>query len=198
MGGVVLTIFLVAIILLLIGIPGHREPGFVDPANSWDHMPLAVGCATYAPTGPDDYPCEQVEAVIDRINDRVDLPGGVFRYSGHGADAEEQDVLVVIGVPADASSHWAYSHGYAELTGTGTTYEMCLAQTSNTGTDEMLFQVLHHELGCHCLGLEHDDHQASICRDPDLYPLGPTPDRQFPPRLTGFDVELLRGKYGGS
>jgi hypothetical protein len=203
MGAIVSTIFLVAGVLLLIGIPGHTEPGFVNPDNKWDHVPLRIGCASYAPVEVDDWrdhPCEQVQAVVNRVNERVTdrdhLPNGIFIYSGHGADPDDQDILVVVGTPHDASSHWAESNGYAELVGQGTTYNMCLAQTSNTGTNEMLFQVLHHELACHCLGLAHDDHQASICRDPDLYPLEPIPDGQFPLRLTDFDVELLRGKYG--
>lgn len=184
MAVVVAAIFVAAAVLLVVGITTHDEPGFASD-NRWDHVPLIVACAGY---GNDRQPdCEQASRVTIQVNRRVGFE--LFRYVDTGPD--DADVLVVIGVPSDASSHWSEAGGFAEVTGTSPTYELCFVQTSNTGSVEMLYLTLHHEIGCHCTGLAHDDFDSSICRPVQR----PTPDGAFPPRLTDHDVELLRERY---
>lgn len=158
------------------------DEGFVDSENAWDHTPLTVGCTNYA-GGMDD--CEHVSRTAIVINERLGFE--MFRY--HGADSTA-DVLVVLGVPSSGDERWE-AGGYAELLGQGRTYNLCLVETSNTGTVELMQLTLHHEMGCHCLGLEHDESETSICRPVQTE----TPMGAFPPHLSDHDRALLRGKY---
>ncbi|HEY5658859.1 MAG TPA: hypothetical protein VIY27_13800 [Myxococcota bacterium] len=178
---VVAAIFVVAGVLVVVGITTHEEPGLTNPDNAWDHTELTVGCRQYA-TGTVEE-CDAVRSAVSTINNRLGFP--MMRY----VDATATDIEVTLGVPSDGSL--SEPGGDATLTGSGTTYEHCRVRTSNTGTSELLHLTLYHELACHCLGLAHDDFDSSICRAEQ----SSTPMGQFPPRLTDFDRGLLRERY---
>ena len=186
MFGVIVAIFIAAGVLVIVGVVTHTEPGFVSPENAWDQdtidalAGLTVGCSNYA-GGLEG--CDVADDATETVNDRLGF--SMFRYMGTFPDAEVQ---IVIGVPSEQG--WMDPGGHTTLTGTGTTYEHCEVVTSNTGTAELLFLTLYHELG-HCLGLAHDDYEQSIMRPTQTS----TPDRTIPPWISDFDRGLLRDKY---
>jgi len=102
---------------------------------------------------------------------------------------DEADVAVTVGAASEPG--WAEPGGYTVLSGIVDTYQHCEVTTSNTGTEELLYLVSYHEIGCHCLGLAHDDFDSSICRPVQH----PTPAGSFPPSLADSDRELLIKKY---
>lgn len=174
-------IFVAAIVFLIIGISTHDEPVFMHEGKSWESMPLTVACAGYVDSRDDD--CEMVEDVIDRINGRLGFRAYVLTDTG------SPRVTITIGVPAEQG--WMDPGGDAELSFAGEHFTSCAVRTSNTGTNEMLFLTLHHELG-HCLDLAHDDYEQSIMRPVQR----PTPDRTIPPWISDMDRAALRGLYG--
>lgn len=177
------------IVGVIYGISTHTEPGFTNRGNSWNHVPLRVSCAGFVADRQDD--CDLALQATARINERLGFE--MFRYLENldpiVADPNA-DVRILIGTPAIVGDT-THPNGRTELRGRGTIYDGCEVRTSNTGTDEMLFLVLYHELGCHCLGLAHDDSEQSICRPVQSH----TPDGVIPPWISDFDRELLRGKY---
>jgi len=184
---VLVVLFVTAGVLVIVGVTTHTEPGFVAPQNSWDHIGLTVGCRVYPDVDPEDPECGAVQHAVGVINSRLGFT--MMRYVTEATAAA--DVTVTLGVPQDATGQTQHAGGFTVLEGSGTTYTHCEVTTTNTGTSEMRGLVLEHELGCHCLGLEHDDYESSICRAVQ----SSTPDRAFPPRLSDFDRTLLRGKY---
>lgn len=170
------VLFLVAAVLLSIGVCTHSEPTFAVPLNSWGHVPLTVRCA-------DDPSCDIARTQVDKVNGRLGFD--MLAY----VDTPAADIDITINVPASASE-WVDRGGNFTLTGSDTTYHRCTVVTSNTGTDELLAMVLHHELG-HCLGLAHDDFTASI-----MYPeQSAVASGQYPPRMTDADRDALRERY---
>jgi hypothetical protein len=167
-----------AIVLIAIGVTTGTEAGLLSPENRWDHTPLTVGCEGY-PSGREG--CDTAVDAVDAINGRLGFE--MLRVQEGGAT----DITVTVGVPAEQGG------GHATATGRSHRYAHCDVTTGNTGTTELLYLTLYHELGCHCLGLAHDDYESSICFEGTRRP---TPDRAFHPKLSDFDRELLRGRYG--
>ncbi len=176
---VLVALAVAAAIALVVGVATHDEPGLADGVEPWarDRVPLQVCAESYLDTSEDALEAvEDVAAVVDDVNARLGFT--VFEVA-----ASDCDVGVIVGVPAEPG--WMDPGGDARLEP-----GFCAVRTSNTGTVEMLALVLEHELG-HCLGLGHDDYPASI-----MYPVAsPTPDGQFPPRISDHDRALLRQLY---
>ena len=176
----VAVIFVTALVLVIVGVATHEEPGLMNPSLRWSHMPLSIGCEGYVPSREDD--CEVAVRTVATINRRLGFTA--FRFD----DSDRHDVTITIGVPAEQG--WMDPGGDAELSNVDGGYVECRVRTANTGTTEMLSLVLHHELG-HCLGLDHDDYEQSIMRPIQT----PTPDRTIPPWISDYDRGLLRDLY---
>jgi len=170
-----------ALVGVILGVTTHKEPVFMHPGKSWDSTPLGVACTGYVESRESD--CEVVEGVIDRINTRLGFRA--YRLS----DGVDPSVTITIGVPSEQG--WIDPGGDAELSWQGDRFLSCRVRTSNTGTSELLFLTLHHELG-HCLDLAHDDYEQSIMRPVQR----PTPDQTMPPWISDADRAALRGLYG--
>jgi len=176
------AILVVATILLVVGISNHKEAGFVEATNSWDHIPVTVHCTE---TIGNEGGCETTHRSVTAINSRLGFP--MLRWLDDTVD--EADVSVTVGVASEPG--WVEPGGYTVLSGLVDTYQHCEVTTSNTGTEELLYLVSYHEIGCHCLGLAHDNFDSSICRPVQH----PTPSGSFPPSLTDSDREILIQKY---
>jgi hypothetical protein len=188
-GVAVLTLFV--IILLPVAILTHHEAGFADAhtpisegflAPDYPHLPIGVCVASYAAavaTAEDERAVREAAGITnDRVGFALFDVGNTATYT-HGCS-----IIVTIGVPQD-SAHWRDPGGGAARCSDG-----CCIETSNTGTSELTSLALQHELG-HCLGLAHDDYPMSI-----MYPeQHPTPDGQFPPRISDSDRSLLISHY---
>lgn len=183
----VAILFVVAGVLVIVGVVTHTEAGLLEGVPQWDRadFPLKVSAESYAAGGAltSDHR-GSVDHVIGLVNGRLDFD--VFRWA---EDGEDPDVAITIGVPFD--SDWDHPGGHSEIAHHGPRADLCNVETSNTGTGELLGLTLHHELG-HCLGLAHDDFEISIMRPEQ----SPTPDRTIPPWITDSDRGLLRDLYG--
>lgn len=184
------VLFAVVIVLLVIGITTHTEPGLQPDVPRWSRgdFPLSV-CAAHddePDAGEHNDRLASLTYAIETINSRLGF--GVFRFTVEG----ECQVHFLFNVPYEAGE-WDGPGGDSEIVHSGGRATLCRVETSNVA-GELLTLTVEHELG-HCLGLAHDDFASSIMRDPDLYPMESTPDRQFPPRITDFDRNLLRGMY---
>ncbi len=179
-----LIVFSVLIVAgIAYGVLTHDEAGFRSDKR-WSAMPLRVACEGYVPARSED--CSVVRSVIETINTRL----GFQAYdTSRPIDGSNHDVAITIGVPAELG--WMEPGGMYELRWIGDYYAVCDVRTANTGTREMLFLTLYHELGCHCLGLAHDGFKSSICRREQ----SPTPDMTHPPRITDHDRDILRELY---
>lgn len=191
-GGILLV---VAIVMLVIAITQDDDPGFVNPDNRWAYVPISVRCENYDGSAAR---CERVVEAIDAINDRVGVELFLYQELAPAADPGSADIDVTIGVPqsvVESNGHDVsprHRGGFSVLTGENQIYTHCGVQTSNSGNDEMAFLVLYHELGCHCLGLAHDESDESICR-PVQRPSESLAGRAW---LNDHDRQLLRDKYG--
>jgi hypothetical protein len=195
------VIFVVALVGVIVGVTTHEEAGF-DPtmtfladgvARGGVRVPISTCVSSYnsehggeggvwTPTMDD---LEAVSEAADAINSRVNfelLHVGPINQIGNIQPVNCR-ILVNVGVPQDVERDegggWAYRCG-----------DSCCVDTTNTGTSELTHLVIQHELG-HCLGLAHDDFDSSIMRPTQRR----TPDRQFPPRITDHDRDLLREAY---
>lgn len=204
--GIVL-LFAVAGTLVIVGIANHEEPGLMGicweddgsvsyevdgsdecPEMIWNHAPpFVVTAVTDNPHASD--PRAATRGVVETINHRL---GFELLQFDSGECGENVDICVTTGV--------AHEPGFMDTSGSAAHFAVdvdgelpvlhCEARTSNTGTRELLGLVLQHEL-LHCMGLAHDDFDSSIMRETQRS----TPDREFPPRITDSDRDLLRSMY---
>lgn len=178
---------LLAIIGVIVGLLTHDEPGFIDAAYTWDHMPLEVYCTGYVEA--DDEACDIAEDVVGVINHR--LGRQLLLWTDHASSA---DIVVTMRAPVEVGEEERdIPGGHYRLTKNTQQYTHCEVQTMNVsgGAGNLEWLVLYHEIGCHCLGLAHDDYEQSIC-----YPVQTaTPARTIPAWISDSDRELLRDKY---
>jgi hypothetical protein len=184
MVGIAIGLTVVVIALIIYGVATHEEAGLMEHAPRWGtgDFPLSVCSRAYSDTPVDNRDAiEAVSNALDVVNDRLDFI--VFLPTGNA----ECDVSITMGVPTEPG--WMDPGGDAALllADTGPT---CVVRTANIH-GEVEHLVLQHELG-HCLGLAHDDFETSIMRPAQSM----TPDRQFPPRITDSDRDLLYELYG--
>lgn len=175
----------VSIAGVIYGVVTHTEPGLANPDRRWDHTPLTVSCHNYI---SGDEGCDAVFAAIDTVNARLGFQM-LARTDGSA------DVVWTARAPVTVGDETCGHPGECfVLTGTGSTYTHCEAQSMNVaGGGDLELLVAYHGFG-HCLGLAHDDFEQSIMRPVQR----PTPDRTIPPWISDFDRELLRGIYGGT
>lgn len=209
MVGVFGAVFVTAVVLVIIGVATHEEPGLMGgcwgdrkihtyeiggaekcPPIEWKKsaFPLRTAVRTENPHPPDD-PEDAVAAVISKINRRLGFKAFELDRSAQGICYEGHAVCVEIGVAHEPM--WMDTAGDASFWTSEDFGMVCEARTSNTGTAEMLHLVLEHELG-HCLGLAHDGYRQSIMFGGGLKS---TPDGQLPPWISDDDRRLLRSKY---
>lgn len=162
--------------LLVYGLYTYDEPGFTDPAASWSKTPLLI-CIEQ---GDKDL----VFTVIASTNTQLGFDALIV----NPRPEDTCDITVRMGVAVEVSVDEA--GGRYVLERHGDTYTHCAVETANTGTTELELLVLEHEMG-HCLGLAHDDFDASIMRPVQK----PRADGAFPAQFTAWDRELLREKY---
>jgi len=143
--------------------------------------PLAVCSSAYI--GDSAGARKMTSDAIGTINQRL----GFKLYTAADVDC---DVTVVVGAPVDVGTPWSDPGGHADYDPSVTSGVRCRVVTANTGTDELLFYTLEHELG-HCVGLAHDDWDGSIMRRVQRS----RTDGEFPPWISDHDRALLRETY---
>jgi hypothetical protein len=187
---VFLVIAIAAIVGIIFGVTGHREPAFMPegPLFISPRMhPPDVCVRTYSMTLDDGGPMALAsdrnfaDGVVVGINRRLGFE--MYRMS----DSLACDVIVTFGVPAQQG--WQDPGGSATL---NHGQETCDVDISNVPTDELRWNVLEHELG-HCMGLAHDEEETSIMRRVQR----PVAEGEYPPRISDSDRDTLRHVYGG-
>lgn len=199
---VLALLFVAAGVLVIVGVATHEEAGLLGwcdetyaeeatqacPAPVWNHTPISITAMSDNPHPPME-PEEATRSVVDTINTRLGFE--LLRYDpdpGHCMEAHS--ICVRIGEPRE--DEWMDTAGDARHHFDGPALHLyCDVRTSNTGTSELLLLVLQHEV-LHCIGLAHDDFEASIMRRSQTS----TPDGEFPPRITDHDRALLRARFG--
>lgn len=170
--------------LLALLLVGCAEPGFMTSRPHWSRseVPLSVCASAYV--GDSVGAQKMVRDVIGTINERLSFK--LYTYAE--ATALECDVIAIVGAPVEA--HWRDPGGDASFDPRAVAGTRCLVTTANTGTDELLFYTLEHELG-HCAGLDHDDWDGSIMRRVQR----PAEPMEWPPWIDDHDRALLRETY---
>lgn len=130
-----------------------------------------------------------VAGVVNLINKRVGFSLYVM------SEQPECDVDMTIGVPVDVIADvpegaWVDPGGYAIIHYDRVDGTRCEVGTSNTGTTDLLFFTVEHELG-HCLGLTHDDWTGSIMRRVQTH----TPPKMFDPWFSDHDRAIIRETF---
>lgn len=173
----------------------HNENGFMEDWHVWDtnDFPLRFTAARYRADGT--WHASNAPLDVRRAADRWNHALG-FRAFEPVEQGIRAQIIIELGVPAEPD--WMDPGGTAEIVasstwsptdGNGSFFE-CRVKTSNTGTEEILFYVLIHELG-HCLGLDHDYWDGSIMREKQFS----AEDLRDAPRISDHDRALLRRRY---
>jgi hypothetical protein len=175
------------LVSIIIGVATHTENGFADEDNVWDHVPLTVACRGHVPS--EDDACDAAADVTRTINTRLGFDMLEWTSSPGSADI---DIVMRAPVEVGGDDRDA-AGGHFELRGRANVYERCEVWTMNvSGPDDLEWLTLYHEIGCHCLGLEHDDVGAesnNICRPVQTASPG------IPPWISDSDRRLLRERY---
>lgn len=191
---------LVVLILLPIAILSHEEAGLLTACDTpsgdldytgtcasveWDRsqFPLDVYISTTNPYPPRD-PIAAARSVVDHIN--LNLGFTALRTSSD----PNSDIRIDYETAQDSGVSWMRDANGAVLHHRRDGRLWCEVHTWNSGTLELADKVLTHELG-HCLGLAHDDFEASAMY-PEVRPDGAQVSRL---RITDFDRGLLRERY---
>lgn len=186
--GLVVSVALLAWVFY--GVATGEEAGFAHAERVWDHVPLTVGCAGYVPA--EDEACDIAEDVVSTINTRLGFK--MLAYQGHDSAA---DIYIAMRAPVEVGGEDRDAPGgHFELSYMGITYERCEVFTMNVsgGASDLEWVTLYHEVGCHCLGLAHDD--LGIGSNNACKPMQrPTPDGMQRPWISDSDRRLLRERY---
>lgn len=177
----VAIVAIVAVAGVIYGVTTHTERGLKPDWPRWSRSDFPLrACATMY----EGAPAAAVVAVgvaIDATNQRL----GFSAYDP-SLRSDDCDVTVVLGYPAEPGLQEPGGSALMTTTAEGVS---CDVRISNAH-GELQHLAIQHELG-HCLGLDDETFRASI-----MWPMQvETPDREFPPRITDFDRELLRGLY---
>jgi hypothetical protein len=171
-----------AIAGVVYGVATHEEAGFADERPGWQRsdFPLMV-CVNYYGRPSEDQ--LDIGLVLRNINYRLGWTAFAVAVPARGG-VDTCPIFVTYGIPADDSTE---EGGFAEFVPGERSCGIGIVNVYG----ELRSLVTMHELG-HCLGLAHDDFDASIMRPIQR----PTEDGQYPPRITDHDRQLLRETYG--
>lgn len=185
--------FTVLVVGLMIYILATKdEAGLTNPDAAYPKamFPLTVSGESYTAEGTKPLTGDRkstLKSAIKDLNSRLGFTAVKLVKPG----GKLADWRVTIGVPHDDT--WEAPGGHYVLGGDSRTKEWssCVIQTSNTGTNLLLYLTLYHEFG-HCLGLAHDKQSPVSIMRPVQFE---TPAGVFPPWITDHDKKLLRGLY---
>jgi len=197
-----LLLFLTSGSLLIYGVLHHHEQGLLtacdSPGGSLDYngecfevrwnqsqFPLRTYLSSTNPSPPLS-PDSELSSLISYVNRSLG-----FRALTPTSDSSSADIVIDFAGALDVGSlrmKNAYGGALHHRRADGSLW--CEVHTWNTGTAELADKALTHELG-HCLGLAHDDFQASAMY-PSIVQDGNRPTRL---RFTDSDVQLLRTLY---
>jgi hypothetical protein len=171
-----------AVGLIAYGVTTHEEAGFMETTPNWqaNDFPLATCVASYNTSGIIAYSAdlEVSRYAMSLVNQRLGF--NAYRLGS----AAECKVNIILGVPTEAG--WQDSGGVATIN-----RGSCTIEVANV-IGELKVLTLYHELG-HCLGLDHDDFEASIMRPTQSV----TPEGSMPPWISDSDRSLIRSTYLG-
>jgi len=174
---------------VIYGVVTHEEPGLMEEWPTFEArdfpLPYSVGRYTSEGMRIDPEGESLVASTVATINARLGFLA--FRHVRYVPEGRRSRINIDLGVPWEKG--WMDSHGSAEMQSNEGTLT-CDIRTSNTGTDDLLGLVLHHELG-HCLGLAHDDYEQSIMRPVQSR----TSSGVLQPWISDYDRALLRRMY---
>jgi len=174
---IIFAVFTALVVTFLVGgLLTYEEPGLAHPEASWTKTPLSI-CIE-----------QGKEDLVFTVQSSVNTQLGFDALIVNPKPSDTCDITVRMGVAVEVGQDEA--GGRYTLERHGDTYTHCDVETANTGTTELELLVLEHEMG-HCLGLMHDDFDASIMRPVQK----PRRDGSFPAMFTDWDRELLREKY---
>lgn len=191
---ILITGFLAFLILcsvgVLIAVWFHDEPTFMADGAVWNgsDFPLGVCVKPYESSAEATKEASKAgKAAVDTINDQLDFHALSFR----GESDLDCVIFGTLGVPVEPG--WVDSGGHAKWQ----QYVNCSFRTANPPPGlEVL--IIEHELG-HCLGLEHDQYEASVMFK-SVKGMDPTDVKtesvmKFPPSISDDDKKAIRERY---